>query len=92
MDALLCPQVSDCEGEPRTQHQECPYLRQASQTTWYPIEGYCLASEEGGLRVVTIAEFHELCTTPEHARCELYRRRHGRASAETDQQNTGGTA
>lgn len=89
MNAPLGSQVSDSASEPRT--QQCPCLQRARKTSWYPIEGYCLASDEGGLRVVTIAEFHELCTTPEHARCELYRRRLGRASAEMDRQGTGGT-
>ena len=55
--------------------QVCPYLQRAKHTSWYPIEGYCVAPLEGGLRVVTIAEFHELCTKAEHIDCEVYRRR-----------------
>ena len=62
--------------------EACPYLQRAKSTSWYPIEGYCLAPLEGGLRVVTIAEFHELCTKPEHVRCEVYLRRREHAQAE----------
>ena len=66
------PGGADKVGE---RSQVCPYLQWAKHTAWYPIEGYCLAQREGGLRVVTIAEFQELCTKAEHVDCELFRRR-----------------
>jgi hypothetical protein len=67
----------------------CPYLQRTRPGSRYSIEGYCLASADGGLRVVTIAEFHELCTTPEHIRCELYRGEVERASRSERQRKEG---
>lgn len=53
--------------------EACPYLKRAVLTSRYPIEGYCVAHPHGTLRVVTIAEYRELCTTADHVQCELYR-------------------
>jgi hypothetical protein len=69
----------------------CPYLQRTRPGSRYSIEGYCLASADGGLRVVSIAEFNELCTTPEHIRCELYRGEVERASG-AERQRTEGTS
>jgi hypothetical protein len=74
----------DIDGMEERQSASCPHLRRAGQMSGYPIEGYCMASPEPGLRVVTIGEFRELCTTGAHARCELYLRHRERQSAEED--------
>ncbi len=70
------PGGADKAGE---RGEMCPYLQRRGETSRYPIEGYCLASLEDGFRVVTIAEFHELCTKAEHAHCEVFRKRRTRA-------------
>ena len=82
MKGLSNPQAPGGAEKVGERSQVCPYLQRAKHTFWYPIEGYCLAQREGGLRVVTIAEFHELCTKAEHVRCEMYRRRREDARAE----------
>jgi len=74
MKVLSDARAPDCPDEAGEQSQACPYLQRAKLTRWYPIEGYCLAQREGGLRVVTIAEFQELCTKAEHVDCEVYRK------------------
>jgi hypothetical protein len=84
MKTLRNPGPSDIEDVLEKQSASCPYLRRAGQISRYPIEGYCLASPEGGLRVVTVGEFRELCTTPDHACCELYLGHRERHSAEDD--------
>jgi hypothetical protein len=78
------PGTAGPHPEPRGVAVECPYLQRARETSWYPIEGYCLASSEGGLRVVTIAEFRAFCTTAAHAECEVYRRKRERSVPERD--------
>ena len=75
MEMLTNSRMAGDEGKEGKQRQECPHLRRAKVTSWYPIEGYCMAQPEGVLRVVTIAEFHELCTKAEHIRCKVYRKR-----------------
>jgi hypothetical protein len=61
-------------GHGGERNPQCPYLQLAKETSRYPIEGYCRASSGDELRVVTIGEFNELCTTPDHIRCEHFRR------------------
>jgi hypothetical protein len=87
MEMLTNPRTAGDEEKEGTRRQDCPYLRRTRMTSWYPIEGYCLAHSDGGLRVVTVAEFHELCTKAEHIRCELYcgRRGKGHAAGEPEQ-------
>ena len=75
MNVLLDLQATDSAGEQGERSEACPYLRRATPHSWYRIEGYCLAHPYGGLQVVTVGEFHELCTQAEHIRCQLYRRR-----------------
>ena len=75
MKMLTNPRTAGDEEKEGTRRQECPYLRRTRMTSWYPIEGYCLAHSEGGLRVVTVAEFHGLCTKAKHICCELYHKR-----------------
>lgn len=82
MKLLSNPRAPGGPGGAEDRGQVCPYLQRAEQTSRYPIEGYCLVPLEGGLRVVTIAEFHEMCTKADHIRCEAYIRRRGQASAE----------
>lgn len=72
-------QAPDAAGEQGERSEKCPYLQRATPHSWYPIEGYCLAHPRGELRVVTIAEFRELCTQADHMRCALYRERRERA-------------
>ena len=78
------PEAPSVEGGVDRQSPSCPYLQRAKQIPRYAIEGYCLASRKGGLRVVTVEEFGELCTTAEHACCELYLRQCERQAAERD--------
>ena len=82
MKVLSNPRAPGGAEEAGERSQGCPYLQRATYTSRYPIEGYCLAQPDGGLRVVTIAEFHELCTKTEHVCCELYRTRREHAQAE----------
>ena len=77
-------QAPDRAGEQDERSEACPYLRRATPHSWYRIEGYCLAHPYGGLQVVTVAEFRELCTQAEHIRCQLYRRRYEQALVEGD--------
>lgn len=73
MSALRNPQVLERFGEQGEPSEACPYLKRAILTSRYPIEGYCVAHPHGRLRVVTICEFRELCTTAEYVQCQLYR-------------------
>lgn len=84
MKTLWDPEAPSVEGGVGRQSPSCPYLQRAKQNRRYAIEGYCLASRKGGLRVVTVEEFRELCTTAEHACCELYLRHCERQAAERD--------
>lgn len=84
MSVLLNPRVPDSADEQGERSRACPYLQRVTPHSWYPIEGYCLADPYGGLRVVTVAEFRELCTQAEHVRCQLYRGRREHALAESD--------
>ncbi|MBI2883015.1 MAG: hypothetical protein HYY11_03765 [Candidatus Methylomirabilis oxyfera] len=81
MSALRNPQVLERIGE---RSEACPYLKRAILTSRYPIEGYCVAHPHGRLRVVTIGEFRELCTTAEYVQCQLYRELRDRGPAEED--------
>ncbi|MDE2058901.1 MAG: hypothetical protein KGL31_13475 [candidate division NC10 bacterium] len=74
----------DCVAEPDERSEACPYLKRAVLTSRYPIEGYCVAHPHGRLRVVTIAEFRELCTTAGYVQCQLYRELHDLGQAEED--------
>lgn len=73
MSALPNPQVLERIGEQGERSEACPYLKRAILTSRYPIEGYCVAHPHGRLRVVTIGEFRELCTTAGYIQCQLYR-------------------
>src|SRR5574337_1434028 len=73
MSALANPRVSNHVGKQGESSEACPYLKRAVLTSRYPIEGYCVAHPHGRLRVVTIAEYRELCTTADHVQCQLYR-------------------
>ena len=84
MKTLRDPKAPSVEGGVDRQSPSCPYLQRAKQIPRYAIEGYCLASRKGGLRVVTVEEFRELCTTAEHACCELYLRHCERQVTERD--------
>lgn len=84
MNVLSDLQAPDSAGEQGKRSEACPYLRRTTPHSWYRIEGYCLAHPYGGLQVVTIAEFRELCTKTEHVRCQLYRRRRDQAVVEGD--------
>ncbi len=84
MKTLWDPEAPSVEGGVGRQSLSCPYLQRPKQIPRYAIEGYCLASRKGGLRVVTVEEFGELCTTAEHACCELYLRHCERQAAERD--------
>jgi hypothetical protein len=84
MSALLNPRILDCVSERGERSQACPYLKRAILTSRYPIEGYCVGHPHGRLRVVTIAEFRELCTTAEHVQCQLYRALRKQGPAEED--------
>lgn len=76
MNVLSDLQAPDSAGEQGGRSEACPYLRRTTPHSCYCIEGYCLAHPYGGLQVVTVAEFREMCTQAEHVRCQLYRRRH----------------
>jgi adenylylsulfate kinase len=76
MNVLSDRQAPDSLGKQDERSEACPYLRRTTFHCWYRIEGYCLAHPYGGLQVVTVAEFRDLCTTAEHIRCQPYRRRH----------------
>ena len=84
MSALSNPRVLDRAGEQGERSEACPYLKRAVLTSRYPIEGYCVAHPHGQLRVVTIAEFRELCTTAGHVQCQLYRELRYQGLAEAD--------
>lgn len=73
MSALTNPRVLDSVREQGERSEACPYLKRAILTSRYPIEGYCVGHPHGRLRVVTIAEYRELCTTADHVQCQLYR-------------------
>src|SRR5574337_749178 len=73
MSALTNPRVLDSIREQGERSEACPYLKRAILTSRYPIEGYCVGHPHGRLRVVTIAEYRELCTTADHVQCQLYR-------------------
>ncbi|NJD68575.1 MAG: hypothetical protein C3F12_09180 [Candidatus Methylomirabilota bacterium] len=73
MNALTNSRVTDRVREQGERSEACPYLKRAILTSRYPIEGYCVGHPHGRLRVVTIAEFRELCTTADHVQCQLYR-------------------
>ena len=76
MSALTNPRVLDSIREQGERSEACPYLKRAIVTSRYPIEGYCVGHPHGRLRVVTIAEYRELCTTADHVQCQLYRELH----------------
>ncbi|MBZ0169064.1 hypothetical protein MELA_02185 [Candidatus Methylomirabilis lanthanidiphila] len=82
MSALTNPRVLDRIREQGERSEACPYLERAIVTSRYPIEGYCVGHPHGRLRVVTIAEYRELCTTADHVQCELYRELREQALAE----------
>jgi hypothetical protein len=84
MNVLSDLQAPDSAGEQGERSEACPYLRRTTPPYWYSIEGYCLAHPYGGLQVVTVAEFRDLCTTAEHVRCQPYRRRRDQAVVEGD--------
>jgi hypothetical protein len=84
MSALTSPRGLDHVGEHGEPSEACPYLKRAVLTSRYPIEGYCVAHPHGRLRVVTIAEFRELCTTAEYVQCQLYRELRHQGPAEED--------
>ncbi|CBE68047.1 MAG: hypothetical protein F9K13_04755 [Candidatus Methylomirabilis oxygeniifera] len=84
MSAMPNPQVLERIGEQGERSEACPYLKRAILTSRYPIEGYCVAHPHGRLRVVTIGEFRELCTTAEYVQCQLYRELRDRGPAEED--------
>src|SRR5574337_354097 len=82
MSVLTNPHATDHVGEHSAQGETCPYLKRAVLTSRYPIEGYCVAHPHGRLRVVTIAEFRESCTTGAYVQCQLYRELRHQARAE----------
>lgn len=84
MNVLSDLQAPDSAGEQGERSETCPYLRRTTPHSWYRIEGYCLAHPYGGLQVVTVAEFRDLCTKAEHVRCQPYRRRRDQAVVEGD--------
>lgn len=90
MKLLSNPRTPGGREEAGDRNETCPYLQRAEQTSWYPIEGYCLVPLEGGLRVVTIAEFHGLCTKATYIHCEAYIARQERAQAEGTPVQRGG--
>ena len=89
MKTLRDPGAPSVKGGVDRQRPSCPYLQRPKQIRRYAIEGYCLASLDGGLRVVTVEEFRELCMTARHVCCELYKRRCEREAAERDQEQGG---
>ena len=84
MSALTNPRVLDSIREQGERSEACPYLKRAIVTSRYPIEGYCVGHPHGRLRVVTIAEYRELCTTADHVQCQLYRELREQGPAEGD--------
>lgn len=84
MSALPNSQMLECIGEHDERSEACPYLKRAILTSRYPIEGYCVAHPHGRLRVVTIGEFRELCTTAEYVQCQLYRELRDQGQAEEE--------
>lgn len=84
MNVLSDLQAPDSAGEQCERSEACPYLRRTTPHSWYRIEGYCLAHPYGGLQIVTVAEFRDLCTKIEHIRCQLYRGRRDQAVVEGD--------
>jgi len=85
MKLLSNPRAPGGLGEAKDQSVACPYLQRVGTTSRYPIQGYCLSPLEGGLRVVTIAEFDELCTRADYIRCEAYIKRREREEGEPGQ-------
>ena len=84
MNVLSDLQAPDSAGEQGERSEACPYLQRTTPHCWYRIEGYCLAHPYDGLQVVTVAEFRDLCTTAEHIRCQLYRRRRDQTVVDGD--------
>lgn len=84
MSTLPNPRVLECIGEYDERSEACPYLKRAILTSRYPIEGYCVTHPHGKLRVVTISEFRELCTTAKYVQCQLYRELRDQEPTEED--------
>jgi hypothetical protein len=65
-----------------TEEQQCPFLQCCPAASGYPLLGYCLAYRDGRLRAVTIAEFRDYCTGPDHEKCQTYQVRIAQEAAD----------
>lgn len=50
----------------------CPFFKKLKGSSHYPLIGYCCACPTGTLKVPTIAEFRDLCTTERYLQCQAY--------------------
>lgn len=57
----------------------CPYFRR-TELRW--VRGYCQAYRSGKVRVPTMYELRNLCTTDRYERCPAYRARRDQETAE----------
>ncbi len=55
--------------------RHCPYLKRLEGYCLYPVEGYCCGYRDGRLRIPSIQEFQDLCTTYLYVTCRTYRTR-----------------
>lgn len=56
-------------------HCQCPYLKLLESCWLYSVEGYCHGYRDGRLRIPSIQEFRDLCTTYLYVTCRTYRTR-----------------
>ncbi|MBI5166755.1 MAG: hypothetical protein HY998_03290 [candidate division NC10 bacterium] len=52
--------------------KSCPYLKKVECDWLYPVEGYCEGYGGGKLRIPSIAEYREFCTSGRHTQCQTY--------------------
>jgi hypothetical protein len=53
----------------------CPFLQPALAEWLWPVEGICRGRLDGRLMVPPVPHYLQLCTTGDHALCEVFRAR-----------------
>lgn len=56
-------------------HAYCPYLQRLQGCWRYPVVACCRGCRDGRLRIPSIQELRDLCTTCRYVTCRTYRTR-----------------
>jgi hypothetical protein len=57
----------------RTQPRYCPFLKRLAHESRYSLTGYCTRPSTCELRVPSLAELQQFCTTKDYRHCPFYR-------------------